>query len=488
MAEEQPPGADQDPPRFDPWSGNHFGGARFFAASTAHPRRRCWCCSPRCRFTVIARRREDQRQDRRRPGRRRGDRRRSRRWRTTPACSRWRRRRPRQAQRPAGPVVRNVQRAARCRRSAASGPKLGHRSGGRHQRRQPRARRRAASAASGGSFGDYVGGLRKVGLDLVLVIDTTESMQFVIDEVKEHASALVADLQRMVPTAASASSSIATRATSTSPSGPTSASRPTSCERSSPTSPPPAAATGKRRCSTASTPPINELSWRKKSKKIIILIGGSPPHPEDVDAARDAGARVPQGRRHAQHDRRHRSPAPRRSTASCGTRCTATSRSSAPPKPEFYKQVTRDLRRARQGRRRRAGRARRRQEADPRRAGAHLRLALEDRDGQAPQGAVVDRAPAPRSARPGRARRGLPARARRGAPGARRCRPREIRAQARRIGGASGDAAAEQQRVEQLGPLVLGVHRPVRRRGPRRHRERSGATSCAAPSRRSTAR
>jgi len=36
----------------------------------------------------------------------------------------------------------------------------------------------------GGGFGDYVGGLRKVGLDLVLVIDTTESMQFVIKEVK----------------------------------------------------------------------------------------------------------------------------------------------------------------------------------------------------------------------------------------------------------------------------------------------------------------
>jgi hypothetical protein len=27
---------------------------------------------------------------------------------------------------------------------------------------------------------------------------------------------------------------------------------------------------------------IHELSWRKKSKKIIIVIGGSPPHPQDV--------------------------------------------------------------------------------------------------------------------------------------------------------------------------------------------------------------
>ena len=29
------------------------------------------------------------------------------------------------------------------------------------------------------------------------------------------------------------------------------------------------------------------MSWRKRSKKIIILIGGSPPHPEDAAALAD---------------------------------------------------------------------------------------------------------------------------------------------------------------------------------------------------------
>ena len=53
----------------------------------------------------------------------------------------------------------------------------------------------------GGGFGDYVGGLRKVGLDVLLVIDTTESMQFVIDAVKKKLSQLVGALQRMMPTA-----------------------------------------------------------------------------------------------------------------------------------------------------------------------------------------------------------------------------------------------------------------------------------------------
>ncbi|MEW6299983.1 MAG: hypothetical protein AB1671_20005 [Thermodesulfobacteriota bacterium] len=52
----------------------------------------------------------------------------------------------------------------------------------------------------GGGFGDYVGGLRKVGLDVVLVVDATDSMQFVIDSVKSRLIKLVTSLRQMVPT------------------------------------------------------------------------------------------------------------------------------------------------------------------------------------------------------------------------------------------------------------------------------------------------
>src|SRR4029453_11782888 len=52
----------------------------------------------------------------------------------------------------------------------------------------------------GGGFGDYVGGLRKVGLDVVLVIDATDSMQFVIDTVKARLLKLITSLRAMVPT------------------------------------------------------------------------------------------------------------------------------------------------------------------------------------------------------------------------------------------------------------------------------------------------
>jgi hypothetical protein len=189
----------------------------------------------------------------------------------------------RQAARTAGPVVRNVS-APRMPSLGGIGPKLG---------RGPAADLNVATLSLGsggggvgglgGSFGDYVGGLRKVGLDVVLVIDTTESMQFVIDEVKQNATTLVENLQRMVPTSRVGVviyrdqgdeyvvkwSDLSFR-------------------------------TDKLRGfignMTASgggdweeavlegvDAAIHELSWRKKSKKIIILIGGSPPHPEDVE-------------------------------------------------------------------------------------------------------------------------------------------------------------------------------------------------------------
>ncbi len=44
----------------------------------------------------------------------------------------------------------------------------------------------------GGGFGDLLGGLRKVGVDLVLLIDTTDSMQSIIDDVKNEVRGFIA--------------------------------------------------------------------------------------------------------------------------------------------------------------------------------------------------------------------------------------------------------------------------------------------------------
>src|SRR5262249_16682972 len=49
------------------------------------------------------------------------------------------------------------------------------------------------------AFGKYVGGLRKVGLDVAIVVDATGSMQNVIDDLKHRLDDLVFTMQRLVP-------------------------------------------------------------------------------------------------------------------------------------------------------------------------------------------------------------------------------------------------------------------------------------------------
>lgn len=191
----------------------------------------------------------------------------------------------RQAAKPSGPVVRNVV-APVVPKIGGIGPKLG---------RGPAVDVHAAALSYGsggvgglgGSFGDYVGGLRKVGLDLVLVIDTTESMQFVIDEVKARLTSLVTAIQRMVPTSRVGIVVYRDQGDEyvvkwTDLSFRTDKLRDFLSHIS-------AAGGGdwEEAVLEGLDAAVNELSWRKKSKKIIVLVGGSPPHPEDVDAARE---------------------------------------------------------------------------------------------------------------------------------------------------------------------------------------------------------
>ncbi len=134
----------------------------------------------------------------------------------------------------------------------------------------------------GGGFGDYIGGLRKVGLDVVLVVDATDSMQFVIDSVKSRLIKLLTSLRQMVPT--SRIGIVAYR-----DKGDEYVTRWVDLSFS----------TGKLQDFLANLRAggggdwpeavcdglevaINDLNWRKKSKRIIILVPGSPPHPETV--------------------------------------------------------------------------------------------------------------------------------------------------------------------------------------------------------------
>lgn len=195
---------------------------------------------------------------------------------------------PQQAVAPSGPAVQGV-RQLDLPKVGGFGPKLGGQvadldvpvsfgSGGAGV---------GGLAGLSGSFGDYVGGLRKVGLDVVLVIDTTSSMQFAIDEVKGKLQQLVGTLQRMVPATRVgilvyrdkgddyvtkwADLSFNTQKLIDFLSNIT--------------------ATGggdwEEDVKDALDAAVHELKWRKQSKRIIILVGGSPPHPWDVDAVDD---------------------------------------------------------------------------------------------------------------------------------------------------------------------------------------------------------
>ena len=192
---------------------------------------------------------------------------------------------PQKASAPSGPIVQGV-RAADLPRLGGIGPKIGavpssedltalaYGGGGQGGV--------GAIGGLGGGFGADLGGLRKVGLDVALVIDTTDSMQFVIDDVKTQFKALVGTIQRMVPTARigivayrdlgddyvvrwsdlSFNTAKLQEFISHLSSG--------------------GGGDFEEAVKEAVEAAVGELKWRKQSRRIIILVGSSPPHEWDV--------------------------------------------------------------------------------------------------------------------------------------------------------------------------------------------------------------
>jgi hypothetical protein len=266
----------EDPKRFDPWSGSSYGGLRWFAlSSVAHVGLLILFAT--VTLTVIQKVEQirvklDDVVGEESDGADSLD--------DLAGVLQMERAAPQKAA-PSGPTVRNL-RAPQMPRIAGIGPKIG---------RGPTIDASAtlsfggggAVGGLGGSFGDYVGGLRKVGLDIALVIDTSSSMQFVIDDVRTRLSALVGAIHRMVPTARIgivvyrdvgdeyvvkwSDLSFHTEKLQTFLKNIT--------------------ADGggdfEEAVRDAVDAAINELSWRKRSKRAIILVGGSPPHKYEYD-------------------------------------------------------------------------------------------------------------------------------------------------------------------------------------------------------------
>jgi von Willebrand factor type A domain-containing protein len=149
----------------------------------------------------------------------------------------------------------------------------------------------------GSAFGKYVTTLRRVGLDVVLVVDATGSMQNIIDELKQRLGALVGTMQRLVPTARIGAVAFRDRDDDNVATAPRKSEdflvRWTDLTFS-----------GKKVQGFLSsivaegggdweeavlaglTTAMKQLKWRQDAKKVIILVGSSPPHAADVPAIR----------------------------------------------------------------------------------------------------------------------------------------------------------------------------------------------------------
>src|SRR5712692_6136113 len=149
----------------------------------------------------------------------------------------------------------------------------------------------------GTSFGRYVGSLRRVGLDVAIVVDATGSMQNVIDDLKRRMDDLAATLQRLVPTARVGAVAYRDRDEGKGTTGPRESEdfvvRWTDLTFNVKKVQaffnglvaegggdwPEAVRAG---LETA----MRQMKWRADAKRVIIIVGGSPPHAEDVPTIR----------------------------------------------------------------------------------------------------------------------------------------------------------------------------------------------------------
>jgi len=147
----------------------------------------------------------------------------------------------------------------------------------------------------GTSFGRYVGGLRKVGLDVAIVVDSTGSMQNVIDDLKRRMDDLAATMQRLVPTARVGAVTYRDRDDADPRGGPRQSeafvvkwSDLTFNVKKVQTFLDGIVAEGggdwEEAVKDGLECAMRQLKWRTDAQKIIILVGSSPPHPQDVPA------------------------------------------------------------------------------------------------------------------------------------------------------------------------------------------------------------
>jgi hypothetical protein len=271
------------PPRFDPWAGNRYGGLRWLAASTVVHIGLLFVFAT-VTLTVIRKVQEIRVKvvDDSMVGEENLD--------GAPSLQdlagvlKMEKTLPQRAA-PSGPVIQGV-RMPEMPRIGGVGPKLG--TGPTLDTTSTNLSFGSGAVGGlGGGFGDYVGGLRKVGLDVALVIDTSDSMQFVIDDVKKKLSQLVGTIQRMVPTSRIGIVVYRDKGDDYVVKWTDLSFRTDKLQDFLSHLGAGGGGDWEEAVKEGLDAAINELKWRKQSKRIIVLVGGSPPHPWDAEDVRD---------------------------------------------------------------------------------------------------------------------------------------------------------------------------------------------------------
>ena len=136
--------------------------------------------------------------------------------------------------------------------------------------------------AIGAGFGGYIGELRRSGLEVVLVIDGTGSMQYVVDDVKVKMKRLVLVLHQLVPSAKIGIVVYGGRG------------EPLSVQPLTPSSETIAGFLSQLKAQnggawqedlfSAVNVAVLKMNWHLSSHKVIVLIGDTPPFDEDYAA------------------------------------------------------------------------------------------------------------------------------------------------------------------------------------------------------------
>jgi hypothetical protein len=133
----------------------------------------------------------------------------------------------------------------------------------------------------GSGFGGFIGELRKKGLDVVLVIDGTGSMQFVEDQVKAKMEKLVLAIHRLVPTARIGIVQFGGRGEAdevqpftTSPDQLQTFLHNIKAQNGS--------FDWREDTLKAIQIAVDQMQWEPSAKKVIVLVGDTPPWDEDV--------------------------------------------------------------------------------------------------------------------------------------------------------------------------------------------------------------